>query len=592
MLPVYIAHYINMSDGAHQNFEAIASSYIGTYNEATATLTPINKPLKKIICAEGIHIKIFITGEDSIFGSWNQIPIRLVTISERNKDAVLVEVFLAQTKTVPHATDFTRLVDLATDGFWEYYPSLSYEYMSERFWSILGYCQAEMEESPAAWVETIDPDDAKEAMENFAQHSKSKRAIPYYLTVKYRHRDGHTVHVVCRGSVEEWLPDGTPWRIIGTHTDVTDILLKDSLVAREQFVSRMSHEIRSPLCAVLNECDLLGDKYDLSVIKDSCTQILYIANDVLSLDKLKSDAMVVDSEPCDPEEIITNTIKRHRGEFKKKGLRLSSSMDDMPPKVSLDKTKFNQILDNILSNALKYTNKGRVSIDCDFDYGKSIMNVTVEDTGVGIPEEEQGKIFDEFFQGSASMRGIGIGLHIVSVLCKFLGGYIEVVESTVGEGTTMRFGVRAEVLSSPTDDHPLGGRTLRVLVVDDIATNRKYINRKLQTLEENMGFTVSEVVEACDGGDAIRVFEKSNDPFDIVLMDCLMPIMDGFESTKQIHAICDRREIPKVPVVAVTASVADNIYDKCKDAGMMCVVTKPFSLEQLKTSLEEANIVA
>lgn len=530
-----------MSTDAYKQFETIKSTYIATYDEATAKLTPVNHPLKHIICAEGIHIDVFTTGGDAIFGSWNQIPIRLVIIGERNKDAVLVEVFPAQTKTVAHATDFKRLADLATDGFWEWYPSLRYEYMSERFWSILGYCQADMVESPDAWVEKIDPEDAKNAMVNFSVHSKSKGVVPYYSTVKYRHRDGHIVHIVCRGSVEEWLPDGTPWRIIGTHKDITDILLKDSLVAREQFVSRMSHEIRSPLCAVLNECDLLGDKYDLSVIKDSCTQILYIANDVLSLDKLKSDTMVVDAEPCDPEEIITNTIKRHRGEYKKKGIRLSSSMDDMPPKVSLDKTKFNQILDNILSNALKYTNKGRVSIDCDFDYGNSMMSVTVEDTGVGIPEEEQGKNFDEFFQGSASMRGIGIGLHIVSVLCKFLGGYIEVVESTVGEGTTMRFGVRAEALSSSTDGHPLTVKTLRVLVVDDIATNRKYINRKLQTLEDGMGFTVGEVVEASDGEDAARVFEKSGDPFDIVLMDCLMPIMNGFESTKQIHSICDRR---------------------------------------------------
>lgn len=135
--------------------------------------------------------------------------------------------------------------------------------MSERFWSMLGYCLADMEGSPDAWVEKNDPCDAKEAMAHFVRHTKNKGAIPFCLKAKHRHRDGHIVHVVCRGSVEEWLPDGTPRRIIGTHTDDTDILLKDALSARERFVSRMSHEIRSPLCAVLNECDLLGDKYDL-----------------------------------------------------------------------------------------------------------------------------------------------------------------------------------------------------------------------------------------------------------------------------------------------------------------------------------------
>ncbi|CAN0144097.1 unnamed protein product [Ectocarpus sp. 13 AM-2016] len=579
-----------MSIEPHKHFETVTQSYIAMYDQATATLKPISKALKRVLGTEDIRLDVFTTGHNAFFGAWNEIPIRLTTLGEPNAGVVLVEVFLAQSKTIKHATDFTTLADLATDGFWEWYPAMNYEYMSERFWSILGYRQGDMVESPDAWVEKIDAEDAQRAMAKFAEHSGSKGAVPYYLTVRYRHKDGHVVHIVCRGSVEEWLPDDTPWRIIGTHTDVTDIVMKDSLLAREQFVSRMSHEIRSPLCAVLNECDLLGNKYDLSVIKDSCTQILYIANDVLSLDKLKSNAMVLDAEPCDPEEVIIASVKRHRGEFKKKGLRLSSSMDDMPTLISLDRAKFNQIMDNVLSNALKYTNKGSVSIDCGFDHENSMLSVTVEDTGVGIPADEQGKIFDEFFQGSASMRGIGIGLHIVTVLCKFLGGKIEVVCSKVGEGTTMRFGAVAEVLAPIDEGQSVTTKTLRVLVVDDIATNRKYLNRKLQSMEETMGFRVSEVVEACDGKDAVRIFEKSGDRFDIVLMDCLMPIMDGFQATKEIHSVCDKKEIPRVPVVAVTASIAENIYQLCKDAGMTCVVTKPFSLEQLHASIEKAGI--
>lgn len=175
------------------------------------------------------------------------------------------------------------------------------------------------------------------------------------------------------------------------------------------------------------------------------------------------------------------------------------------------------------------------------------MSVTVEDTGVGIPDEDQEKVFDEFYQGSTSMRGIGIGLHIVTILCKFLGGHIKIIGPKEGEGTTMRFCVRAEVLSSQTDGESLTAKTLRVLVVDDIATNRKYLHRKLENLEGSMGFTVSEVVEATDGQDAVRAFKKSDDPVDIVLMDCLMPIMDGFESTKRIHSICDKKKYQGSP---------------------------------------------
>jgi CheY-like chemotaxis protein/PAS domain-containing protein len=570
----------------HRDFELINNSRFAVYDKNTSALTPINASLKHALGADDVHVDVWVSEGDSVFGTCNRIPIRLKSIR-----GDVVEVFLAQTKTTTRATEFTRLADLATDGFWEWYPSLNYEYMSERFWSILGYDQKDMGETPESWLGKINPEDGKNAMDVFEKHTDSKGKIPYYANVRYRHRDGSDVHIVCRGSVEEWLPDGKPWRIIGTHTDVTDIIKKDALEAREQFVSRMSHELRSPLCAVLNECDLLENKYDLSVIKDSCTQILYIANDVLSLNKLKSQELAADPEPCEPEELINNAIKRHRGEFKKKGLRISSSVDDMPGVVLLDKAKFNQILDNLLSNALKYTAKGRVSVDCDFDFEKSTLNVTVEDTGVGIPEEEQAKIFEEFFQGKSSMRGIGIGLHIVSVLCELLGGYVEVVESTPGEGTTMRFGVRAEVVSPAQGGPALDTKTLRVLVVDDMSTNRKYLNRKLQNLEDSMSFTVSEVVEAFDGEDAVRVFGKSKEAFDLVLMDCLMPIMDGFEATKKIHELCEERGIPHVPVIAVTASIADEIYEKCRDAGMVCVVTKPYSVADLRASIEKASVV-
>lgn len=574
-------------------FKKVSNGYFGTFSPSTNRLVPLNPPLENIFGSREIKVKLFIRSPGAIFGSFKGIPIRLIIVDEYVQDETyLVEAFVAQTKTSEYVTDFTRLADLATDGLWEWFPSLDYEYMSERFWSILGYEQKEMEERPSSWTGKIDPVDGKKALDLFREHTESKGAVPYHATVRYRHKDGRDVHIVCRGSVVEWLPDGSPWRIIGTHTDVTDIMFKDALESREKFVSRMSHEIRSPLCAVLNECDLLGEKYDLSVIKDSCTQILYIANDVLSLNKLKGDNITLDLETCDPEEVIMKAIKRHRMEFKKKGLRLSSSTGDVPSEIKLDKSKFNQILDNVMSNALKYTNKGRVSLDCDYDYDDSFLVVTIEDTGVGIPDDEKESIFNEFFQGSSSMRGIGIGLHIVKKLCELMGGYIEVVDSEVGRGTTMRFGVRADVVvASAEDSNLVMTKSLRVLVVDDIATNRKYLNRKLTTLEEDMGFTVSEVVEAIDGEDAVRVFNKSDDRFDIVLMDCLMPIMDGFEATREIHLICDRKKTPRVPVVAVTASIADDIYGKCKDAGMTCVVTKPFSLEDLRNSMEQANVL-
>ncbi|AAR26955.1 FirrV-1-F1 [Feldmannia irregularis virus a] len=579
-----------MVEDKYNVFQKVTNSYIGWYVHTTSILTPINDKYKEVVkdTDDGEYIDVLSSKDGVIYGTRKGIPIRLVTICQHlgAADSTIVEVFLAHSKTTPIKTDFTVLADLATDGFWEWYPALNYEYMSVRFWSILGYAQADMDESPDAWKEKIHPESREFALENFVKHAESNATIPYYVNAKYRHKDGHVVHLVCRGTINEWLPDGSPWRMIGTHTDITDIVMKDALVAREQFISRMSHEIRSPLCAVLNECDILGDKHDLTVIKDACSQVLYIANDVLSLDKLKSKDVRPDPQECCPEDVINNTVKRHRGEYKKKGLRLLTSVNNVPELVMLDVGKFNQILDNLLSNALKYTAKGRVYIDTDFDDDSSMLITTVEDTGIGMTEDEKQYIFDEFYQGTTSMKGIGIGLYIVSVLCKLLGGFVEVTDTEPGRGTTLKFGVKVQVVGTAPDNEPLRKKSLRILVVDDIATNRVYMNRKLQSLEQTMDLSITEVVEAIDGKDAVRIFDKSQDVFDLVLMDCLMPIMDGFEATKRIHLICDSRNVARIPVIAVTASIADDIDEKCREAGMVYVVTKPFTADNLKQSLE------
>ena len=567
-------------------FSTVTNTCIGLYN--SRELRPINEALRGLFCVEVMTIDVLTETDDSIFGSWRGIPVRmkvLVDDDNDNTNAVFVEVFFAQTKTSQYTTDFIRLAELATDGVWEWFPCMNYEYMSSRFWSILGYDQKDMVESPSSWMNIIDPDDGKIAVKIFKDHCESRAKVPYYTKVKYPHKNGSEVHVVCRGSVVEWLGD-KPWRVVGTHTDVTAIVMKDALKSREQFVSRMSHEIRSPLCAVINECDLLEDKYDLSTIKDACNQILYIANDVLNLQKLKGGKMTHDVVKCNPEDILEKAIKRHRGETKKKGLRLSSSIEELPIEVMLDISKFNQIFDNLMSNAIKYTEKGRISVECEFDASNSSLVVCVEDTGIGIPETDRASIFEEFFQGSTSMRGIGVGLHIVKELCSFMGGDVELVETEMGKGSKFRFSVHMDDVSKSKLE--IERKMIRILVVDDIVTNRQYMNRKLQNLEDKMNFKISEIVEASDGLDAVKKFERSKERFDLVLMDCLMPIMDGFSATKKIHELCEKKNIHRVPVIAVTASMANTLQDDCSSAGMICVVTKPFSIKDLADSIKKA----
>ena len=569
----------------YEHFRKVTNACFGIFKNEINELTPLNAPLLNMFNVDQMIVDVLHRTDVLIHGSWKNIPVKLIVIDDNGSGGVLVEVLFAQTKTSNYVTDFTRLAELATDGFWEWYPILNYEYMSSRFWSILGYDQKDMEESPSSWIDSIDEEDGKIAMQMFENHCKSKGEVAYYVKVKYRHKEGKDVHIVCRGSVIEWLGD-KPWRVIGSHTDVTAIVIKDALLSREQFVSRMSHEIRSPLCAVINECDLLEDKYDLSTIKDSCKQILYIANDVLNLQKIKAGEMTVNLEKCDPEEVLNKALKRHRTELKKKGLRISSSVEDLPGEILLDVPKFNQIIDNLISNAIKYTNTGRVSVECDFDSTTNNLKVSIQDTGIGIGKDDKLHVFEEFFQGSSSMRGIGIGLHIVKELCAFLGGDVILEDSENGKGSTFSFHIPVEVVAGQQDTHLM--KTLRVLVVDDMNMNRQYMNRKLKTLEMMADIRVSEIVEAVDGLDAVQKFQKSQDPFDVVMMDCLMPIMDGFSATRKIHDICDKKGIPRVPVIAVTASIAETLEDDCNAAGMICVVTKPYDSEDLINSINRA----
>ncbi|ACH46893.1 putative hybrid sensor histdine kinase [Feldmannia species virus] len=549
-------------------------------------LHPLNINAVRVLGEDSSDIQptvVHVIGEDSLskilYGTTGLcgIPVKLQKLWP-STDGFIVQIFLASTKASIHPTDFTKLGDLATDGFWEWYPVVDYEYMSNRFWSILGYSQKDMDESPSSWQAKIEKEDHLIALKTYEDHIQSRGKKPYYVRARYRHRNGHQVQVVCRGSVIEWLPDGRPWKLFGTHTDVTTIVMRDALAQREKFVSRMSHEIRSPLCAVLNECDSLGDNHNLDGIRDACAQMIYIANDILELQKMNSDEMkVAKNVRCCPEEVINLVAKRHRREIRKKGLRLSVSVGDLPDDILVDVPKFNQIVDNLISNSIKYTDKGRISIDCDFDDTNSTLVTRIEDTGVGIPDKDRASIFDEFYQGSTSMRGIGIGLHIVTSLCRLLGGMVEVESSVEGKGTTMCFRLPVEKPCAHEfkNDSPIRG--LRVLIVDDMKTNISYIHRKLAMIEEELNFKINEVVEALDGSISVSKFKQSKKPFDLVLMDCLMPIMDGFEATKKIHQLCDDRNQPRVPVIAVTASVSNTIGEDCGAAGMSAVVTKPFT---------------
>lgn len=527
-------------------------------------------------------IKVLCEEESDIYVQMEGIPCHMRVVYSLVEKIYIVEIFLAHTKKWNQQSDIVTLTDLTSDGVWEWFPTVDFEYMSQRFWDILGYNQKDMEESPRAWMDFINEDDKKKCIDMYDNHIKNRGATPYHQTVRYIHRMGHEVHIMCRGSVVDWMPDGQPWRMLGTHTDVTDIVKKDAIEAQSNFISRMSHEIRSPICTILNECELLGNGMKTKVISQTCQQLISLTDNILAVGSIKKNETVgAIQEPGEPAVILGNCIKRHRVAAKKKGIRLKMSMGDLPELVLIDEVKFNQVMDNLLNNAVKYSNSGDIVVDCEYDDDTCVCEIRVIDKGRGIPSNFQPRVFDEFVQGNKTMEGAGLGLFISRKLSKVMGGNLIVEKSEVGSGTTFLF---TSVLPKAQLEEN-NNNNLNVMIVDDMEVNRIIINRRLNCIQK-IGFELGTVVEAVDGQDAIQKFKENGGDFQLILMDCLMPVIDGFQATMAIHDECVKLDIEAVPIVAVTASVSPDVHKKCISHGMDYVVTKPYSEQDLLLSIQ------
>ena len=563
-----------------------SSQFMAMYNSDRNEFVEFNESMKKRMrnLGEDLAVKIIAVSSDKqeMFLTLSGVPCRLkiLTTSEDKKNHV-VELFPAHTKRWSQSSDLICLTDLTSDGVWEWFPELDFEYMSMRFWEILGYHQKDQEESPQAWKNYIHPDDAKAAVETFTKHKDSKGEYPYHIRVRYTHREGHEVFVLCRGSVVDWLPDGRPWRLLGTHTDITTIVKKDAVEAQSKFIARMSHEIRSPVCTILNECELLQPKVNTGTIMETCENLIRLTDDILSLGQTDHHSKLL-TVVVNLQSFFAKCIRRHRLSAKKKGIRLRLATSELPEDVAIDAGKCNQIFDNLINNSIKYSESGVISIDVDYDLDDDTCQVRVQDQGQGIPENDFNKIFEEFVQGDKTMQGAGIGLTLCKRLASLMGGSVVVEKSVEGCGTTMLC-----TLSLPQERRPRvcsRNGTISIMIVDDMNINRTILSKRLEFVRAaGLDYTI---VEAIDGQDAVNKFKEAKGDFQLILMDCLMPVVDGFEATKLIHDECARLGLEPVPVVAVTASVSSDIREKCMKHGMMYVVTKPYTKEDLLLSIK------
>lgn len=360
-------------------------------------------------------------------------------------------------------------------------------------------------------------------------------------------------------------------------------------IAKTEFISNMSHEIRTPLNAMLGFVELLkgikmedaAKKY-LSLLNISSKKLLLLVDDILEIDKIESGQVTFRNEDFCPSKELYKLVELYKPSIEEKGLQLAMfSKTNSNFTVSADLGKYCQVITNLLKNAIKFTDKGSITIGYSEEKQQENLNlhITIRDTGLGIPKDKQASIFDRFTQLDASKtkrhEGSGLGLYITNQLVKYLNGVIS-VDSKEGEGTQftveMSFPLaekKEALVINALQQKQLN--ELKVLLVDDNKMNLIVLQKTLER------FNVSADT-AINGNEAVTMAFKNY--YDIIFMDVHMPQMDGFEATQRI-----RKNNSEILIVGVSANVTKEAIDESIEVGMDDYLTKPVSFNKLEDKL-------
>ncbi len=496
-------------------------------------------------------------------------------------------------------------VEGAASGAWYLDFESGLEYFSKAARRVL-QCPSMPDCAPIyTFFDTLAPEDKRLLRASLAAYHRGD--APYDINFQITDRTGRKRWIRIAGKARRNLEG----RIVAMGGDVSDISqmvearrkAEAASQAKSTFLATMSHEIRTPMngvmgmAALLCEADLPKEQHhQAQVIKKSGETMMTILNDVLDLSKIEAGKLDLESREFSPRDLVSEVVDLWSSSVGAKGLTLNVNVDEtIPEKVKGDEMRLRQVLSNLMSNALKFTEEGSISIglsaDCDNDTAR--LRFVVEDSGIGMDKVQQAALFSAFSQADRTIArrfgGTGLGLAISDKIVRLMGGGFD-VSSTPGEGTCFAFTISCPLVETgktkskkekPADDAKNSQKKqsiMEILVAEDNEINRTVIQAFLSRLPVKLSF-------AHNGKEALDL--ASERPYDVILMDIQMPIMGGIEAVRMLRA--QDGPCQNTPVIALTANAMDGDRQRYIDAGMDDYVTKPIEPQKLFQAIKKAR---
>jgi len=504
----------------------------------------------------------------------------------------------------------------SNDGIWDWDLRENTLYFSPRWKKILGYQDEELSNSFETFKELIHPEDRQEVLASIDKYLEGG-TVQYSKEIRMQHKDGSYRWILARGKAV-CNEKGEPVRIAGSHTDITErveaaeelkqqkAIAQEANKAKSLFLANMSHEIRTPMNGVLGMVQLLLDtdldqkqREHAQQLEQSGRHMLGVLNDILNFSKIEAGKLDISNEYFNLFDLLSGILPSLEITAQEKGISLKKSFDPSIPRALIgDSQKIGQVVMNLTHNAVKFTNRGEISVSVyllEHTDDRARIKIKVKDTGIGIPEKKLEKMFDPFVQAdNSSVRlfgGTGLGLAISKQIVEKMGGEIE-AKSRKGHGSTFSFIL--DLGTAGTDKGQEGGSTgptknkqkdesddtpdISVLVTEDDKINMKVAVSML----EKMGCRADSAI---NGREALKKISQNS--YDFVFMDCQMPVLDGYTTARRIREGSSGERNTSIPIIALTADITDSGKENCFAAGMDDYLSKPFNKKDFSEKIKK-----